>query len=110
MRKHNLKEIRLSVAMLKILQAMFQDTYIGTVTNNTKSPKLCHHLQVLTANATVQQYALKAVRGPNNTYSTKIVIDANHELKDFILALDFITYLLNEAISIAANSLNTAIP
>jgi hypothetical protein len=54
--QQNLKESRLLVAMMKLLQSAFQDTYIGTVRNNSKYSKIAHPLQVPLDNKTLQHY------------------------------------------------------
>jgi hypothetical protein len=48
--------------------------------------------------------------GSNNTWSTKIVIHANHKLKEFLLSSKVRKYLSNKQISISKNHLSTAMP
>jgi hypothetical protein len=108
--KQNLKQSRLVVAMMKLLQSTFQDTYIGTVTNNSKYSKIAHHRQVPLDNKTLQHYMSDLVMGLNNTWSTKILIHENHDLKEFLMSSKVRNYLANKQISIAKNHLSTAMP
>jgi hypothetical protein len=101
---------RLLVAMLKVLQIAYHDTYIGPLNPESTIEKLSHHKQVPMDNVGIRQYIMKPVMMQNNIHSTKIVIHANHELKDFLMDPTFRKYTKMEQITITRNILNTAVP
>jgi hypothetical protein len=92
---HNLKKPRLLVAMMKILQTAYQDTYIGPIGKNSKLGLIAHHQQVPLENKNLMNYMMDPVQGSNNNFSTKIIIHANHELEDYLVTPQFRSYTDN---------------
>jgi hypothetical protein len=107
---HGFKNARVMVAMLKILQMSYQDTFIGPIDETSKAEKLAHHSQVPIVPELLKQYMVAPVMTPNNTYNTKIVIHSNHELKEFKTHPVFLDYEKSEGIQIEINKLKTVIP
>lgn len=107
---NSFKGPRLLCAMMKAFQMAFQDTYIGSINKDDEIDKLTNYQQVPLEQAKVEQYMMEPIIGMNKSYSTKIIIHSNHELKDFINNQKFQTYITTEMISIEYNNLNSVIP
>jgi hypothetical protein len=95
---------------MKILQTAYQDTYIGPIDRNSKLGMIAHHQQVPLENKNLMKYMMEPVQGSNNNFSTKIIIHANHELKDYLVTPQFRSYLRDEQITISHNELDTVVP
>jgi hypothetical protein len=101
---------RFLVAMIKLLQMLFQDTYIGPINNEDQTTKRIAHLtQIPTNNNEVLKYMF-TLNCTNGVWATKINIHSNNKLKDFLNNDEFRNYLLSEQITIEYNKLNTIIP
>lgn len=107
---HPMKNTRLLVALIKAFQMAYQDTYIGSINDDNKIPKINHHNQVPVKDIDLMKYMMEPIIGPNKSYYTKIIIHTNHELKDYINNTRFRSYISNELISIEYNTLNVVIP
>jgi hypothetical protein len=104
------KSPRMLVAMLKAFQMAAQDTYIGPIQQDSNEKKITHHTQVPLDDKNLKKYMLHPVSGVNSSYSIKIVVHANQELKMFLADPSFKNYVNLELISIEQNSLKTAVP
>jgi hypothetical protein len=83
------KSSRMLVAMLKALQMAYQDTYIGPIDKKSNHKNLTHHSQVPTEPTNLKNYMMKPVTGFNNTFSIKIIVCSNQELKTFLVEPNF---------------------
>jgi hypothetical protein len=79
-----LKNSLFLVEMIKASQMAFQDTYLGTIYGRTTSFKIANHAQVPLANKDMYKYMLEPEIGQGNSWTTKIVIHSNHDIKSFI--------------------------
>jgi hypothetical protein len=104
------KGTRMLVAMLKALQIAHHDTYLTTIEDNNDINDISHHTLIPTDQKMVKQFIMEPLLGANKTFSTKIVIKTNHELKDYLNNSHFRTYITNESINLEYNSLPSIIP
>jgi hypothetical protein len=104
------KSSRMVVAMLKALQMTYQDTYIGSIHGDNNEKKLTHHSQVPLDDKILKKYMLHPVSGLKSSYSIKIIVHANKELKNYLADPTFKNYINEELISIEQNLLKTAVP
>jgi metal-responsive CopG/Arc/MetJ family transcriptional regulator len=58
----------------------------------------------------LMKYMLPPVLGPNNVYSTKIIIHSNHTLRSYLVNPNFRDYLSSELIVVENNNLHTVTP
>jgi hypothetical protein len=107
---HTYKGTRLLVALSKAFQMAYQDSYIGPLNTGSRLQLIAHHEQVPMEQSKLHKYMMDTMVGINKTYSTKIIVHANNELKDFINNQNFRDYLNSELISIEYNNLDCVIP
>jgi hypothetical protein len=106
----SLNQSRWLVAILKSLQMVHHDTYIGELIGTSNSTKIVHHDQVPLDHRRLHSYMNVPVMGNNTSYSTKIVIHSNNDLNSFLTNPTLLTYLKEEQIAIEHNNLTTTLP
>jgi hypothetical protein len=104
------KNTRLLVAMSKVFQVAFQDSYIASTNYFEDNQQILHHTQIPLDQQALRKFMSKTEHGTNNIHSTKIILHTNHELKDYLTNLDFREYLSSESIHIEYNGLDSKIP
>jgi hypothetical protein len=104
------KKTRILVTMIKLLQILFQESYIDpSNTDNTTTTKIAHRTQIPKSNNEVLKY-MYTPKCTNGVWSTKIYIHSNKKLKDFVSNDEFQNYIVREQLMIKYNKLNTIIP
>jgi hypothetical protein len=106
----SLNHSRWLVAIIKALQMVHHDTYIGVLTGNSISEKIVHHDQVPLDHRRLYAYMVEPVLGTNKSYSTKIIIHANNDLNSYLSNPTLLLYLAKELITIEHNNLSTTTP
>jgi hypothetical protein len=104
------KNARVLLAVLKLFQSAYADSYIGSVKGDKQLPRLIHPEHIPLDEVTLMQYMIKPIVATNRVYSTKVLIHTNHTLKEFKLDPNFRSYIGEEGIVIDHNTLATAIP
>jgi hypothetical protein len=108
--KKSLSHSRWLVAILKSLQMVHHDTYIGELIGTSNSTKICHHDQVPLDHRRLHTFMVAPVMGNNTSYTTKIVIHSNNDLDSYLTNSTLLAYLKEEQITIEHNNLTTTIP
>jgi hypothetical protein len=104
------KRARVLLAVLKLFQSAYSDSYIGSVKGDAMVARIIHPEHIPLDEAILLNYMVKPVVATNRVYSTKVLIHTNHTLKEFKIDPNFRSYIGEEGIVIDNNTLATAIP
>jgi hypothetical protein len=104
------KNARVLLAIMKLFQSAYPDSYLAPLEGLPGDPKLIHPEHIPFDELTLAKYMVKPVIGPNRVYCTKVIIHSNHTFRDYKINPNFRAYIGEELVVIDHNHLSTATP